>query len=169
MAMRRIQKVGPHGRPSTYQPRLTKFIAQELVELNNNPVPNISAGPVGDDLLRWQGQLIGPVSIMLLKSAIWLSMPYRRLQFHHRRIHHMPRVYSRLTLSFPPTTPSKPQRLVTYVPFFVPVSKQPHKTGQVLNKNIPPKHRRRRIHLCRHFENRGVYCLVDTEEVRNLD
>ncbi|KAJ3091019.1 Ubiquitin-conjugating enzyme E2 4 [Quaeritorhiza haematococci] len=35
-------------------------IQRELVELNKNPLTNVSAGPVGDDLFRWQGQLLGP-------------------------------------------------------------------------------------------------------------
>ena len=37
-----------------------KRIQRELGELLSNPVDNVSAGPVGDDLYHWHGAIIGP-------------------------------------------------------------------------------------------------------------
>ncbi|KXS10119.1 ubiquitin-conjugating enzyme [Gonapodya prolifera JEL478] len=36
-----------------------KRIQRELAELTKNPPGNVSVGPVGDDLMHWQGQLVG--------------------------------------------------------------------------------------------------------------
>ncbi|KAJ3038729.1 hypothetical protein HDV00_000389 [Rhizophlyctis rosea] len=51
-------------------------IQKELIELTNNPVDNISAGPVGDDLLRWQGQLIGPADTPYAKGVFKIDIEF---------------------------------------------------------------------------------------------
>ncbi|KAJ3336764.1 Ubiquitin-conjugating enzyme E2 D1 [Gonapodya sp. JEL0774] len=39
-----------------------KRIAKELAELHKSPPGNVSVGPVGDDLMHWNGQLLGSSS-----------------------------------------------------------------------------------------------------------
>lgn len=39
---------------------MTKRITKDLEEIKKDPMPHISAGPVGDDLYHWTGCVIGP-------------------------------------------------------------------------------------------------------------
>lgn len=39
----------------------SKRISKELQDLTKNPIDNITAAPVGDDLYKWNGTVIGPV------------------------------------------------------------------------------------------------------------
>ena len=42
------------------QQSVSTRILRELEDNNSNPVDNVSAGPVGDDLYHWHGAIIGP-------------------------------------------------------------------------------------------------------------
>lgn len=39
---------------------LIRRLKEEIKELNQSPIENCSAGPVGDDLTIWQGTIFGP-------------------------------------------------------------------------------------------------------------
>ncbi|XP_052074153.1 uncharacterized protein LOC127712031 isoform X1 [Mytilus californianus] len=40
--------------------RLTRRLNRELLDISTNPPPGISAGPINDDMLNWQGIISGP-------------------------------------------------------------------------------------------------------------
>ncbi|XP_052074154.1 uncharacterized protein LOC127712031 isoform X2 [Mytilus californianus] len=42
--------------------RLTRRLNRELLDISTNPPPGISAGPINDDMLNWQGIISGPVN-----------------------------------------------------------------------------------------------------------
>ena len=39
---------------------LTTRIKQEIKDLQENPVQNCSAGPIADDITKWQATIFGP-------------------------------------------------------------------------------------------------------------
>ncbi|KAI4345324.1 hypothetical protein L6164_012456 [Bauhinia variegata] len=46
--------------PTTSAPASGKRIQREMMELNNDPPPDCSAGPKGDNLYHWIATIIGP-------------------------------------------------------------------------------------------------------------
>jgi len=49
-------------------------IQRELIELRRNPPPGCSAGPIGDDLHRWQAAIFGPEDTPYEHGIFSLSM-----------------------------------------------------------------------------------------------
>ncbi|KAH7907041.1 ubiquitin-conjugating enzyme/RWD-like protein [Hygrophoropsis aurantiaca] len=52
----------------------TDILLQELIELRRNPPPGCSAGPIGDDLHRWQAAIFGPEDTPYEHGIFSLSM-----------------------------------------------------------------------------------------------
>jgi hypothetical protein len=65
----------------------------ELINIQEDPPANISAGPIGDDLFHWQGTILGPVFSFHLK--------FPNL-FKKRKTHPIKEVYSLLISNFLP-------------------------------------------------------------------
>ena len=52
------------------------LIIKEKKELENNPVPNWSAAPIGDDMFNWEASVIGSVNFIFCVVVCLFALYY---------------------------------------------------------------------------------------------
>ena len=54
------KQIKQRARDAILSSRVAAVLSHELEELNSNPFPTITAGPEGDDIMRWDCYIMGP-------------------------------------------------------------------------------------------------------------